>query len=384
MRPIKGYVEVTSAGSTHATYVRESAVDALRKVDRVVFDCDGVLLDVRESYDAAVVETVKRLAEALCGIDPGSVDVDAEGLFLVRGTGGFNNDWDLTFALTSYILGGLPEETKRQLMDLYTESLCYVDAFDRYRYIKKRVGAIRLGELDISVLADNLDSTGLESLGRYMNRRGQGRFHDAFRRVLAYPGGVGVSPLTTLFEEIFCGSQLYEEIYGLDPVFVRGGEGLIERGGIIPTRETLVRLMELTGGKGFGIASGSPRAQGEHVLGDLLHFFEPEASVWMDDVDAAMRKTEDLNLCKPDPYSLMRAVEALRPYGRALYVGDSQADLMMIERAGSADILFAGVYGCTGRPEMACTNFLEGGAHVVAASVNEFPDLFERLKEGVI
>jgi HAD superfamily hydrolase (TIGR01548 family) len=55
----------------------------------VIFDIDGVLIDVRRSYRRAIVETIAR--EHGATIDQATVD-------RFKQAGGFNNDWDLTTA----------------------------------------------------------------------------------------------------------------------------------------------------------------------------------------------------------------------------------------------------------------------------------------------
>jgi hypothetical protein len=62
-------------------------------------------------------------------------------------------------------------------------------------------------------------------------------------------------------------------------------------------------------------------------------------------------------------------------------VGDSQADLVMVDKANSLGVLFAGVYGYTSKPESVCHDFLEQGADIVAPTVNELPFLFEKLMD---
>ena len=65
------------------------------RVDAVVLDIDGVLVDVSESYRRAIVETVERLyGERL----------PRSAVQALKDAGGFNNDWELTDALALYVL----------------------------------------------------------------------------------------------------------------------------------------------------------------------------------------------------------------------------------------------------------------------------------------
>ncbi len=65
------------------------------RVDAVVLDVDGVLVDVADSYRRAVVET----AERLCG-----ETVPRASLQALKDAGGFNDDWELTDAVCLYVL----------------------------------------------------------------------------------------------------------------------------------------------------------------------------------------------------------------------------------------------------------------------------------------
>jgi phosphoglycolate phosphatase-like HAD superfamily hydrolase len=106
-----------------------------------------------------------------------------------------------------------------------------------------------------------------------------------------------------------------------------------------------------------------------------------EAQVWHGDVDEAAKKTRVMGLHKPGPYSLLRACEPYRPFIRALYVGDTAADMAMARRAGEG-FLFAGVYGFTHSPEASMREFLESGCDVVAPTVNELPGILSRVRGG--
>ena len=44
-------------------YVDDSAIEILKKVDAVIFDCDGVLIDITKSYDLAIIQTTQYVLE---------------------------------------------------------------------------------------------------------------------------------------------------------------------------------------------------------------------------------------------------------------------------------------------------------------------------------
>lgn len=65
------------------------------RVDGVILDVDGVLVDVSSSYRRAIVETVEFLYDE-------SISRSAVQLF--KNAGGFNNDWELTDAVALFVL----------------------------------------------------------------------------------------------------------------------------------------------------------------------------------------------------------------------------------------------------------------------------------------
>jgi len=59
------YIEIPTGKEGWTSYIRRDRLRELSLLDVVVFDCDGVLLDVRESYRAAVEETTRILKRLL-------------------------------------------------------------------------------------------------------------------------------------------------------------------------------------------------------------------------------------------------------------------------------------------------------------------------------
>jgi HAD superfamily phosphatase len=77
----------------------------------VIFDVDGVLVDVRESYQRTVLETVKKLT---------GKRVSRRELHEWKNQPGFNDDWTLTHAWTRKLGGGLSyAEVKWEFEKIY-------------------------------------------------------------------------------------------------------------------------------------------------------------------------------------------------------------------------------------------------------------------------
>jgi len=194
------------------------------------------------------------------------------------------------------------------------------------------------------------------------------------KQALAHPGGVGESIVSTIFEEVFSGSALFEETFGVPARFTDAQMGYVENEMVVVTDETLDQLEEIIGGARFGVASGSLANTARHALGAALGRFSPEAQVWHDDIEQAEAATGRRDLGKPNPYPLTRSAEPYQPITRVLYVGDTVADMLTAERAGDRYI-FAGVYGCVAASVEARQAFLQYGCDVVAHSVNDLPTI---------
>jgi HAD superfamily hydrolase (TIGR01548 family) len=378
---VKDYIELGTAGNP--SYIREESMGELAAVNAIVFDCDGVLIDVSEAYRKAVAETASRITEAFMGIRLPEDLIDGGVFHAFKKTGGFNNDWDLTYAIIAYVISRLPRKNLNQLDEAAEASLGFDDHKDRLGYIANNVeiGPLpALAELKQGLLnyAGRLDETGVALIDENLDRPPGINL----RRALGCPRSAKGDLIPTLFEQLFCGMDLYEETFGVKPLFDEAGRGYVEESRLIIAPETLERLVTQLGGPCFGIASGSMATPARHVLGETLDEMNPEAQVWMDDVDRAEEETGGNNLGKPNPFSLTTASRALEPFERALYVGDTMADLIMVKRTCEEDprYLFAGVYRHAGSEEAAMKGFLEEGADVVAPSVNELPSILEYVK----
>ncbi|MFB5624427.1 MAG: phosphatase, partial [Nitrosopumilus sp.] len=78
-------------------YVDDSKIEILNKIDAVVFDCDGVLIDITKSYDLAIIKTTQYVLEHFAKIDD-SILIDFKIIDGFKSTGGFNDEVDLTYA----------------------------------------------------------------------------------------------------------------------------------------------------------------------------------------------------------------------------------------------------------------------------------------------
>jgi len=78
-------------------YLDDSCIDLLNDIDTIIFDCDGVLIDITKSYDLAIVKTTQYVLENYSKIT-NSINVDFKIIDGFKSTGGFNDEVDLAYA----------------------------------------------------------------------------------------------------------------------------------------------------------------------------------------------------------------------------------------------------------------------------------------------
>jgi phosphoglycolate phosphatase-like HAD superfamily hydrolase len=372
-------------------YVKKDSLGRLREVNAAIFDCDGVLIDVRESYNRAISETVSYIFEELTGFPLPKNIVSKEIIYLFKKSGGFNNDWDLAYAILMLTLCNMPKEFQEVFEKNVKMSQSEGDLLKRFLYVKngvrrefnpKSLGqALTRLEETLRQFAKMCDALGINSLeNKITNLRDALKAREFFataKSFLSYPGGVGESVLTTVFEEKFCGFSLFKEIYGQEPKFYFG-KGLIENERAIIQPETLDQLAFMFGEAKFGVASGRPLKLTKHALSGLLDKFNSKAMVFFEEIEA-------VKLNKPNPFSLLKASEGLEPFKYALYIGDSMEDMLMVEEANRVDdrFLFAGVYAYSDCKDDVVRDFLMNEADAVIPSVNDLPIVLGAVREGV-
>jgi phosphoglycolate phosphatase-like HAD superfamily hydrolase len=390
---------ITLDANSGAAYLRRDKVRLLEKVDAVIFDCDGVLIDIRESYDRAIVKAASYIFESMTGCAMPENLVSDKTIFLFRRSGGFNNDWDIVYGITMFLLCEMPSGAREKLEKIMKTLIDEKNISKRLLTIREIFSA---DKLDLGSFPENsaanlegftnlLDVNGASSVDKAILSSGKisRGFYNLLRAFLHESEKVGESIIATVFEEIFCGSKLFRETYGVEPIFY-SGQGMIENGKPIVNHDSLRRLSSILGGARFGIASGSRLKPARYILRDLMGWFDPKATVFLDDVERAedeyFKKKLRVNLKKPNPFSLLKSASGLEPFNIALYVGDSIEDVIMVNEAIKDDprFLSVGVYKYSSMDKDLIREFINHGCDFILPSVNDIPDVIEFVKEGKI
>jgi len=344
-------------------------------MDSMVLDCDGVLIDTHNSYDATIVAVVDQLIRSMFGVILPWRSGAPRLIQGLRNTGGFNNDWDTVYAITLFAACAMPAPyAKRFVEDVRTR---------RPRVLRiPRAGASRiLARVGKTVRAfgRKKSSAGSVSVEEYLRSLASDKRElcDRVQGFLRYPGNPPSSMLASLFDETYHGRRLYREMYGAEPRYYLG-RGLIEDDEVIVRRSDLSALSRMVSGK-LALATGRPKRAAEYSLGKLMSFFKPEASVFVGDAD--LESASDMGVFrKPSGRSLLLAESKFRSK-QLVYVGDSAEDWQMVLNARrlSSRIAFAGIYGTSYDPAGQVRFFKREGAELILPAVRDMPAVIEEV-----
>jgi HAD superfamily phosphatase len=321
--------------------INHTQIELLNSVDCALFDIDGVLIDVRNSYSLAIKMTIEFITKLMIGTAFSRKLVPDTLLLKFKQTGGFNNEIDICYAIILALMSRPINESPS----------------DKRHFL--------------FTVAENADETGIFSVEEYLSKLSTPSHIEKLKVDLVYPAPVGKSLLPTVFDEFFYGPALFQEQHNMKPLYYHG-KPLIENDKVIINNRTLKVISEKFHGN-IATISGRSRIAAQHTLRPLYKIFDPMASVFLED--------EDRKHWKPNPYSIKKAMNCLRAK-TAFYVGDSIEDLYMAKQAERADgikILFVGVYGCSVQPKETVRRFNEGHADIVTRNVNSLFRPLDRL-----
>lgn len=317
-------------------YIAKDVPSLINTIDGIIFDCDGVLVDVSKSYDLAIKQTTEYVLKRSANLE--SIPISVEIINGFKDTGGFNDEVDITYAA---------------ILSLTAATKLGVDP-----------------KQFIFEVIKNADDSGIKSVEKFLQSKNVDL--SEIRKKLDYPSSRLTSPLSQIFDQIFYGSKLYEKIFHKKPQL--NEDGLIKNDLVIVTAELLATLKKRFGNK-IAIVTGRGRESISYSLKELVDEFNVESSVFLED--------EARELAKPNPKSLIRSIEKLG-IKHCLFVGDSMEDLIMANRATTMGYktTFCGIYGTNKNPESKIEFFKKNHAPIILQSINELPTLLNPQNTG--
>ena len=376
-------------------YIRKDGINPLKDVTTVLFDCDGVLIDARESYDLSIRKTVSYISREILKTPVSEDEITDKVIYGFRKSGGFNNDWDTTYVILLYLFTRIP----KKVVDIFSKFFKLNDIESVPRDVYKRISEVKklLSDVEISdesllnisndllLLSKKADIRGIDSILEVLPKIDDENAFVGFKKIMSYPDKVGVSMITTLFEEFFLGSDLFSEKYGFPSEFLDQFPGLVSSEVPILTENTMNLLSEMFGESNFGIVSGRAQLTARYTLGNLLNRFNSDLIFFIEDEKSSSLKKSDSEridkISKPHPFALLKVAENTKKSGRILYIGDSMEDLIMVDQSNCIMDRFitAGICGYSHDTEELVKMFKEHGTFLIIESVNDIPKVFERI-----
>ncbi|MGI9566891.1 MAG: phosphatase [Nitrosopumilus sp.] len=318
---------MTLTKKSDGIYVDDSFINILDKVDGVIFDCDGVLIDITKSYDLAIIKTAQYVLETFAQITD-AIKIDFKIIDGFKSTGGFNDEVDLTYAAIISIVAA--------------------------KKLKKNQTSF------IFDVIENANSTGITSVEYYLENQTD---ISKIKKILSYPGTHHENPLYKIFDQIFYGPKLYKKLFGQSSEF--NDPGLIDQDDVILT-DLLVKKLHHRFDSKISMVTGRGQKSVEYSLKTLLKKFNLKNSVFLED--------ESRELAKPNPKSLLNSMQGMS-CNSPLYVGDSMEDFIMVKKINELGhrAIFCGIIGTSKDPQKKLELSEQNGAGLVLDSINHLP-----------
>lgn len=295
----------------------------LSDLNLLIWDIDGVLLYVRESYRRSIADTVQFYFSDLLGLKLGKRLMTEEETQHFKLVEGFNDDWKLTYAAVLCFLCKLVNESGFDEKKDYSGK----DLEGRVRILKE-LGKAFDGNYNLSI--------DLEKITFDMKENGAGlisaekTFKDFFgERVVEVAKTFWFKDvIKRIFQEMYLGEELFRKKTGEKPIFL-SVPGLIREEKPLVSSETMEKLAKKYG---MNAATGRDRFEAEYSLkiAGYSKYLPSKLLVC----------SEDVSHGKPDPEPLLKSKErAVKEYGlgkgaRAAYIGDSVDDIRAAKSAG--------------------------------------------------
>ncbi|MGI4789368.1 MAG: HAD family hydrolase [Janthinobacterium lividum] len=310
-------------------YATPNAQAKRTEIDALIFDMDGVLIDISRSIRVVNCLAIPYYLRTVLGWPAPDDLLTSADIELFKNAGGFNDDVDLSYALVLFYIykGRENPSAAPETLNVFQPNLNRFAA-----RVKERGGGVKAAEYIVFEHLTRDDKLAIET---------------DYRKHL----------IKQIFLEMFAGEHS-RRIYGFAPTLYMGP-------GYINYDQPLLDLAKLPAGKTLGIMTGRSFEEARFGL-ELCGLAER--------IPAANIITQSDGFKKPHPGGLVALAKRLG-FAYAAYVGDTWDDLRTVQRfnanaANTAHFMSIQVLsGPAGKVNERL--FRTSGADVIAADVNE-------------
>lgn len=269
--------------------LKKNIIKKIKEIDTFVFDIDGVLVDVTGSFRVVISKTTQYYFASILKFSGKATLITPEETQLFKLAGGFNNDWDITYAVVLFYLvksisQGSPnvDEMRNSGENLkkFTES------------IKKSGGGLKVAK---EIALTKLSQREKKELKKLYDK----------------------NLIRQIFQEYYGGIDYCQRLYGFEPSYIKQ-KGLTNREKILVDINFIKDFH-----KRVGILTGRTREETELILQRMKidSFISPGYIVYN---KSGMRK--------PHPQTLITLGRKLKTK-LGIYFGDTLDDLQTVLNA---------------------------------------------------
>ncbi len=327
---------------TEDIILNKNILNTISQVDTLIFDIDGVLIDVRDSYREAVCRTVQFYFKEILHFQGSQNLINPEEIKYFKMAGGFNNDWELTSAIILFYLIKARENNSKNVDELKNSK----------PDIKTFVSQILFQGGGLTKVVDLIEK----------NKPTKVEIFRLWNKNL----------VTKIFQEIYAGEEYCFNIYGFHPSLIKA-EGLIKKERVIIDKKSKDFVQNFS----IGILTGRTRREAKIALQKLG---------WGDIISGEKIFTATDGLEKPHPQGLKKLATGLKTK-LGIYLGDVRDDLLTVKKFNkterkikllSAIVLEEGI----NLPSKSVKFYLNEEVDLLAQDVNRVLDWLENVKSS--
>ncbi len=318
-------------------FLRKNSIPGLKKIDSVILDIDGVILDVTSSFRVASSRTTQFYFTNVLNWVGKAILITPQETQLFKLAGGFNNDWELTYAGVLFFLAKSVQFVNNNLDFLKNRGKSVKDFTNE---VASQGGGLKAAE---KVVFSALKSEQVEKILNLWDK----------------------DKIKQIFQEFYGGTDYSKKLYGFEPEFIKE-KGLLNQEKVLLDSKNLKPFYSK-----IGVLTGRTREEADVALefSSLDNMISKEAIF-----------CDDGGFTKPDPRILLNLGQILNTKV-GIYLGDTVDDLRTVANFRGIESEMEFFAGIVTRRESERETFFNLEADVVTEDPNQILVAIFNLKQ---